>query len=133
MATKTDLIKAAQTKLNEAIELLEIICKDDGNAKAYVLDRLKIICSNKHWFLSKDLNLDHLIERYKINKENVGGDELLINNYLNLLEKALLDILDGTSPNYLQLFTGLNFKRCMEIVNIIPIITEQRKTNETSS
>lgn len=47
--------------------------------------------------------------------------------YLNLLEKALLDILDGTSAGEIQALTGLNFERCVELVGLIPIIEEQRK------
>jgi len=47
--------------------------------------------------------------------------------YLNLLEKALLDVLDGTKAGDIQSITGLKFERCIEIVGLLPIIEEQRK------
>ena len=52
--------------------------------------------------------------------------------YLNLLEKALLDILDGTSAGDIQSITGMKLERSIEIVNLIPIIEEQRKLKTNS-
>lgn len=48
--------------------------------------------------------------------------------YLDLLEDALLDILDGTSAGDLQSMTGIKFERAVEIVSLFGIITEKRKT-----
>ena len=65
-----DNLLDAQEHLFEAIELLEGYVKatDDQNAKAYLVDHLKIIASNGHGFLSSDLNIDKLIER--VDEEN---------------------------------------------------------------
>ena len=55
----------AQEKLFEAIELLEVYVKetDDTNAKAYLVDHLKIMASSDHGFLTRDISIDDLIER----------------------------------------------------------------------
>lgn len=68
--TKVELVEQAQEKLKEVIKLLEAACIDDGNAQAYIIDNLKIICSRDHDFLSHDLNLDDLIERYEDDDED---------------------------------------------------------------
>jgi len=49
--------------------------------------------------------------------------------YVNLLEKALLEILDGTSAGEIQALTGIKFERCVEFVSLIPIIEEHRKVS----
>jgi hypothetical protein len=68
MSNKVELVQKAQEKLREVIDLLEETCRDDENAKAYIVDHLKIICSSDHCFFSRDLNLDDLIKRYEIDK-----------------------------------------------------------------
>ena len=59
------IIEEAQEKLFEAIELLETYIQETGdqNAKAYIVDRLRIMASADHWFLSRDINLDTLKQR----------------------------------------------------------------------
>lgn len=56
-------LEEAQEKLFECIELLEEAVGDDANAKAYLIDHLKIFASDDHEFLSDDLNIDKLISR----------------------------------------------------------------------
>lgn len=55
----------AQEHLYEAIRLIETYVSqtDDHNAEAYLLDHLRIFAGREHGFLSRDLNLDDLIER----------------------------------------------------------------------
>jgi hypothetical protein len=36
---------------------------NDQNAQAYIVDHLKIMASRGHGFVSRDLNLDDLIDR----------------------------------------------------------------------
>lgn len=73
--TKVELVEQAKEKLKEVIELLESACVDDGNAQAYIIDHLKIICSRDHDFLSHDLNLDDLIDRYENDDDENYGTE----------------------------------------------------------
>ena len=75
MATKQELIARAQEKLSEVIDMLEIACEGNATAEAYMIDHLKIMCSNDHGFLSSELNLDILFDVYEDNNEDVGGDE----------------------------------------------------------
>mgnify|MGYP001325854279 CR=1 FL=1 len=60
-----DLIYEAQEHLQQTIGLLETYVREthDRNAEAYLVDHLKILASRGHGFLSRDLNLDDLIER----------------------------------------------------------------------
>lgn len=60
-----DLIYDAQEHLQQAIALLETYVREtrDGNAEAYLVDHLKILAGRDHGFLSRDLNLDDLLER----------------------------------------------------------------------
>jgi hypothetical protein len=73
---KSELVEMAQIALNTSIELLEIACQDDSNAKAYVIEHLRIMASAGHGFLSRDLNLDDLIERYEDETVEMDGDDL---------------------------------------------------------
>jgi hypothetical protein len=75
MATKVQLVELAQDKLKEVIEILEVACKNDDNAQAYIIDHLKILCSDNHGFCDSSLNIDNLIERYEGDREDVGGDD----------------------------------------------------------
>jgi len=45
MATRKQLVEAAAEKLQEVIKMLEIACKGDANAKAYMVDQLKVLHS----------------------------------------------------------------------------------------
>jgi hypothetical protein len=63
---KSQLVEMAQVFLNRAIDVLEVACKDDSNAQAYLVDHLKIAASNDHGFATCALNLDQLIiEQYE--------------------------------------------------------------------
>ena len=55
----------AQEKMNEAIELIRqyVDAAGDENARAYLLDHLKIMTNSGHGYLSRDLNLDTVINR----------------------------------------------------------------------
>lgn len=64
-------IEEAQEHLFEAIQLLEQACADDKNAQAYLLDHLKIMAGSGHGFMSRDLNLDELKERYSDEEEEL--------------------------------------------------------------
>ena len=60
---KLELLMDAQDKLNECIELLEQAEGENPDTRAYLIDHLKIMASKDHGFLSKDLNIDDLIDR----------------------------------------------------------------------
>lgn len=68
-----DTLLDAQEKLFEAIEILDNYVREtnDQNAQVYLVDHLKIMASDNHGFMSKDLNLDELMERVqeKMNNE----------------------------------------------------------------
>ena len=72
---KVELVEEAQEKLFEVIELLEEACEGDSNAEAYLVDHLKIYASANHGFLSGDLNLDELKERYSSEEEEDEEEE----------------------------------------------------------
>ncbi len=73
---KRELVELAQIALNTCIELLEIACQDDSNAKAYIIDHLRIMASSGHGFLTRDINLDDLIERYEDDTVEMDADDL---------------------------------------------------------
>jgi len=62
----------AQMKFIEAIDLVESICGNDGNIKAYWIDHARIMASDGHGFLSRDLNLDEIKRRVEENPERFG-------------------------------------------------------------
>ena len=72
-----DTVYGAQDHLNQAIALLETYVRETGdhNAEAYILDHLKIIAGRDHGFLSRDLNLDDLIERLNENEPEDDDEE----------------------------------------------------------
>lgn len=67
-----DLLYDAQEKLFEAIELIEVYVKetDNRNAKAYLLDHLKIMASSNHGYLTRDISIDDLINRIDEREDN---------------------------------------------------------------
>lgn len=60
-----DALFEAQEHLYEAIRLIEtyVSVTGDDNAEAYLLDHLRIFAGRDHGYLSRDLNIDDLIER----------------------------------------------------------------------
>jgi len=60
------------------------------------------------------------------------GDKFIPKNvretYIDILENALLDILDGTTVGDLQSMIGMKFERAVEITSLFQIITEKRKS-----
>lgn len=91
---RIDLIRQAQDLLFEAIDLLEQATAGDGNAKAYLVDHLKIMASEDHGFLSRDLNLDKLIERYREEADEIEDDpddDSAYDAYLDRTDRALLN------------------------------------------
>lgn len=68
-----DMLMEAQDFLYQAIGLLDTYVRETGdrNAKAYLVDHLKIMASGEHGFLSRDLNIDNLIERL----DEMDGEE----------------------------------------------------------
>ena len=90
---RIDMIREAQEHLFQAIEILEKATAGDGNAKAYLVDHLKIMASEDHGFLSRDLNLDKLIERYREYAEELEDgpdDDSAYDAYLDRTDRALL-------------------------------------------
>ena len=67
-AERIEMLTEAQEKLFEAIELIEEATSgtdNQENTKAYLLDHLRIMASNDHDFLSRDLNIDKVIAKLK--------------------------------------------------------------------
>ena len=71
---RSELVRTAQIFLNNAIEVLEVACEGDSNADAYMVAQLKILASSNHGYLSRDLNLDELAERYENTEEHTSID-----------------------------------------------------------
>lgn len=65
ITNKADRIRLAQELLQASIEIMEEVAEEtnDGHAKAYMVDQLKILVSENHGFLSRDYNLDKWIEK----------------------------------------------------------------------
>ena len=60
---KIELLRKAQRKLFEVVEIIEEVFPDDRNVKAYLIDHLRIYASGEHGFLTSDPNIDELIEK----------------------------------------------------------------------
>ncbi len=71
---RSELVRTAQIFLNNAIEVLEVACEGDSNADAYMIAQLKILASSNHGYLSSDLNLDELAERYENTEQHTSID-----------------------------------------------------------
>jgi hypothetical protein len=71
---RSELVRTAQIFLNNAIEVFEVACEGDSNADAYMVAQLKILASSNHGYLSNDLNLDELAERYENTEEHTSID-----------------------------------------------------------
>ncbi len=72
-----DLLFEAQEHLNEAIRLLDNYVREtgDSNAEAYIVDHLRIYAGRDHGFLSRDLNIDDLLERVDDREPDEADDE----------------------------------------------------------
>lgn len=59
-----ELVLDAQDHLQQAIESLRKYVKlsNDRHTDAYIVDHLKIMASSSHGFLSRDANLDQVLE-----------------------------------------------------------------------
>lgn len=60
-----EAVRQAQELLSQAYDLMEDAVRktNDRNAEAYLLDHLKIMMTEDHGFLSRDLNCDTWVER----------------------------------------------------------------------
>lgn len=77
---RAELAREAQEKLLEAIDLLRRAVNGhptERNTKAYIIDHLRIMASSDHSFLSRDKNLDEVIEELMDRgyDDEGGGDE----------------------------------------------------------
>ena len=94
------LLELAQSKMGECIRLLELACKDDGYAKAYLIDHLKIYEGDNHGFLSGDLNIDKLIEKYQEQDEpEEGGDAYSHQEPEDVTDQEMEELLDRMGIN----------------------------------
>jgi len=59
---KIHQLEEARENLQSAFNLISEVFPDDGNIKAYFLDKLEIMICEDHGFLSMDLNIDKLIQ-----------------------------------------------------------------------
>jgi hypothetical protein len=75
--TNVDKIRLAQELLQASIEIMEGVAEEtnDGHAKAYMVDQLKILVSENHGFLSRDYNLDKWIEKLERMDEEEDEEE----------------------------------------------------------
>jgi hypothetical protein len=74
--TKVELLERAQELMQNALVLIEEATEGDANARAYLVDHLKIMITNNHGFLSNNLNIDKLIQRYEDLEEIEYSDEI---------------------------------------------------------
>jgi hypothetical protein len=75
---RIEQLDEAQEKLKEAISLIEeavdgLDC--EANTKAYLIDHLKIMASEGHGYLSRDLNLDKVRETIEEERDDAGTFE----------------------------------------------------------
>lgn len=77
ITNKADKIRLAQDLLQASIEIMEEVAEEtnDGHAKAYMVDQLKILVSENHGFLSRDYNLDKWIEKLEGMDDDEEEDE----------------------------------------------------------
>lgn len=71
---RSELVRTAQIFLNNAIEVLEVACEGDSNADAYIVAQLKILASSNHGYMSSDLTLDELADRYENTEQHTSID-----------------------------------------------------------
>ena len=66
-----DKAECAKALLGACIELTQQVIEEthDENARAYLLDHLRIMHGDGHGFLSRDMNFDRLIERANKSEE----------------------------------------------------------------
>lgn len=62
---RIELVEKAQRKLQKAIMLLRKAFPDDGYVQAYMIAHLQIMASANHGYLSRETNLDDLIQQLK--------------------------------------------------------------------
>jgi hypothetical protein len=60
---RIDLVEEARECLERAIECVQEAFPNDEYVKAYMVDHLRICANRDHGFLSRDINMDDLIER----------------------------------------------------------------------
>jgi hypothetical protein len=79
-----DLLYEAQEHLNEAIRLLDNYVREtgDSNAEAYIVDHLRIYAGRDHGFLSRDLNIDDLLERVDDHEPDEADDNNLTTDWI---------------------------------------------------
>ena len=69
---RIEMIEEAQEKMLDAIELVQKAVKNtenERNTEAYWISHAKILASDNHGFLSKDKNLDTIIEELREEQE----------------------------------------------------------------
>jgi hypothetical protein len=69
-------LELARAAVLFAIGLAEEVADDtrDENARAYMVDQLKVLASENHGFLSRDFNFDKWIERLKHREDEDDAD-----------------------------------------------------------
>lgn len=63
--TRVELLERAQELLEASITLIEEATEDNANVREYLVNQLKCFASNRHGFLSDNLNLDKVIMMYE--------------------------------------------------------------------
>ncbi len=59
----------AQEKFIEAIDMIESVVGSDPNIKAYWIGHARILASNDHGYVSRDMNIDDIKERVENDPE----------------------------------------------------------------
>ena len=72
---KVYLVREAQEKIFEAIEILDEAVGDNMHTRVYLIEQLQIIAGEGHGFLSNDLNCDKVIDELENVCDNCGVED----------------------------------------------------------
>ena len=109
---KIEKLSEAKELLFTAMDLVRSVFPGDVNVKAYWLDQIAIHTSEDHGFLSRDLNIDTLIQRvgpagfdkevYRDNivKELMTQHDFSLEGAKELFDNCEEDILDSVSDGW---------------------------------
>jgi len=126
-----DALYEAQEHLRAAIRLIEtyVNATDDRNAEAYLLDHLRIFAGREHGFLTRDLNIDDLMQRLDERDDETddeADDDAFFYTPVGRRIAALLgdDAVDAAEPT-LHTSTGDRLYWCNSIQGYVTVPTDE--------
>ena len=127
-----DVLTEAQEHLFAAIRLIEtyVSATDDRNAEAYLLDHLRIFAGREHGYLSRDLNIDDLLERLDDRDDETddeADDDAFFYTPVGRRIAALLgdDAVDDDAEPTFRTSTGERLYWCNSIQGYVTVPTDE--------